>query len=99
MKDTSKIIREEARLIILKGLAEEPSETLSSSMLEVLLKTYGIRRDREWIHAELDWLEEKGTITLKQAGTVKIATLTERGARHLDRSFVVEGIKRPSRME
>ncbi|WP_455476151.1 VpaChn25_0724 family phage protein [Bartonella sp. B17] len=95
--DMDKIIREEARLIILKGLFCERSETLSSAMIERLLYSYGIRRDRDFVHNELTWMEDQGAVTLRQVGSVLIAALTERGARHLDRSFSIEGIKRPKR--
>nr|WP_245264112.1 hypothetical protein [Bartonella bacilliformis] len=92
-----KIIREEARLIILKGLFCECSETLSSAMIERLLYSYGVRRDSDFVHNELAWMEDQGAVTLKQVGSVLIAALTERGACHLDRSFSIEGIKRPKR--
>jgi hypothetical protein len=56
-----------------------------------------IDRAREWINGELDWLAEMGAVTLTKPGTVVVATLTEKGARHLRRAIVIEGIKRPSR--
>ncbi|WP_336288641.1 VpaChn25_0724 family phage protein [Bartonella sp. CB60] len=95
--DMDKIIREEARLLILKGLFCERSETLSSAMIERLLYSYGIRRDRDFVHNELAWMEDQGAVTLKRVDSVLIAALTERGARHLDRSFSLSGIKRPNR--
>ncbi|PIT68250.1 VpaChn25_0724 family phage protein [Bartonella tribocorum] len=96
--DMDKIIREEARLIILKGLACERSETLSSAMIERLLYSYGIRRDGDFVRNELAFMEDQGAVTLKCVGSVLLAALTERGARHLDRSFSIEGIKRPKRL-
>ena len=92
-------VRPEARLIMLKALQSEVNETSRSSALGDVLFSFGIDKPREWIHAELDWLEEMGTITTIKAGTVTVATLTERGARFLRRSVVIEGIKRPSRPE
>lgn len=91
------VIREEARLIILKSLALQVDERLNSSLLLHELERVAIRRERAWLHAELDWLAEIGAVTLIEAGSVKVATLTERGARHLDRSLAIEGIKRPAR--
>lgn len=93
-------LREEARLIILKALAEQTDETLISSMIErELRERFGIRRDRSWVHGELDWLAEHGAITVTDAGTVKVAVLAERGRRHIDREIAIEGVRRPSRPE
>jgi hypothetical protein len=51
------------------------------------------------VHDELAWLRERGAVSLIDAGTIKIATLTEKGARHLDREIAIEGVQRPSRPE
>jgi repressor of nif and glnA expression len=90
-------IREEARLIILKALALQIDERLNSSYLSTELNRFGIDRPRAWIHGELDWLDQMGAVTLVKPGTVVVATLTEKGARHLRRATLIEGIKRPSR--
>ena len=90
-------IREEARLTILKALAAQVDERLNSSYLGAELMRFGIDRPRAWIHGELDWLELMGAVTLMKPGTVVVATLTDKGARHLRRALVIEGIKRPSR--
>ena len=90
-------IRQDARLTILKALALQVDERLNSSYLASELNRFGIDRPREWIHGELDWLDLMGAVTLVKPGTVVVATLTEKGARHLRRVLVIEGIKRPSR--
>ncbi|MGK7664242.1 MULTISPECIES: VpaChn25_0724 family phage protein [unclassified Marinovum] len=97
--DMDRRIREDARLIILKALAGmQPDETLHSGYLQEAVATYGgIRRDREWVHDELNWLHERGAIATRRAGSVMIATLQEKGHRHLRREIVIEGVKRPSR--
>lgn len=92
-------MREEGRLIILRALAAEPNETSSSEPLRRELATYGIRKDREWVHDELRWLAERGAVVVIQASTVLVATLTEKGARHLSREIAIDGVKRPSRPE
>lgn len=99
MRDFAQIMREEARLILLKALAEQTNETLSSSLLVHVLESYGIFKERSWVHDELAWLADAGAVSIVQAGTVKIATLTEKGKRHLDRHIAIEGVKRPSRPE
>lgn len=95
--DYIKIRREEARLIILKALAEQTNETLSSSMLQPVLAMFAINEERAWIHQQLDWLANMEAITVIDAGSVKIASLTDHGRRHLDRQIAIEGVKRPSR--
>lgn len=91
-------LREEARLIILRTLSEEPDETLSSNLLlRELREKWHVPRERPWLHAQLDYLAEAGAVTLIPAETVKIATLTQRGHRHLTREIAIEGVKRPSR--
>lgn len=97
MSDYLEIIRQDARLIMLKALADQADERLHSGILAEELKAFGIDRPREWIHGEMDWLAEMGAITQTKVGSVSVATLTEKGARHLRRAIVIEGIKRPSR--
>lgn len=90
-------VRPDARLIILKALAAQTDERLHSGFIAEELLRFGIDRPREWIHGELDWLEQMGAVTLFKPGTVVVATLTDKGARHLRRAIVIEGVKRPSR--
>ncbi|MBN8998221.1 MAG: hypothetical protein J0H54_02230 [Rhizobiales bacterium] len=90
-------MREEARLIILRALSEQPNGRLSSSLLVEVLANYGISKERGWVHDELAWLADRDAVALTDAGTVKIAELTDRGQRHIDRLWVIEGVKRPSR--
>lgn len=97
MTDMNQLIREQARLIILKGLREQVDERLNSDLMLPLLATFGILKAREWVHAELRWLADIGAVKVTEAGTVLVAALTERGAQHLDRIIAIEGIKRPGR--
>ena len=41
-------------------------------------------------------LAEIGAVTLTEAGSVLIATLTERGLDHVERRIILDGVKRPS---
>lgn len=90
-------VRPDARLIILKALAGQTDERLHSGFIAEELLRFGIDRAREWIHGELDWLEQMGAVTLIKPGSVVVATLTEKGHRHLRRAIVIEGVNRPSR--
>lgn len=94
-----RIIREEARLIILKALAQQPDERLNSSILEAELASFGIARPRAWVHGEIAYLSEMGAVRAVEAGTVQIAELTDLGHRHLRRQIAIEGVKRPARPE
>jgi repressor of nif and glnA expression len=89
--------RPDARLIILKALSAQTNESLHSGYLVKELLRLGIDKDRAWVHGEMEWLSEMGAVKLTRAETVMIATLTEKGARHLRRSIVIEGVSRPSR--
>lgn len=95
--DYMRIMREEARLIILKEVARQENETLMSSVLEEVLPVFAIRQPRAWIHQQMDYLATMGALVVKSAGTVKIGTLTDLGRRHIDRDSFIEGVKRPAR--
>ena len=97
--DMQTLIREDARLVMLKALAEQVDESLNSGILVEHLRMFGIRKDRGWVHDELAWLRERGAVTVLEIGTVQVATLTEKGHRHLRRVIAIEGVKRPSRPE
>lgn len=99
MKDMAQIMREDARLIILKALKAEVDERLHSDFLVAALEQFGLRKTREWVHVELDWLAEMGAIAVRRVGTVVVAVLADRGAAHLERKIAIEGIKRPGRAE
>ncbi|SOC83107.1 hypothetical protein SAMN05421890_1552 [Ensifer adhaerens] len=97
--DFAEKFRQDARLIILKALAEQSNDTLASNVLQdTVLPIFGIKQDRPWVHLQLDYLANLGAVSLVTAGTVKIATLTKLGARHLDRGtgVALPGVTRPS---
>lgn len=99
MSEREAALREEGRLIILKALAEETDGTLNSTSLEREIRRFGIKRERAWVHGELDYLEQMGAVRLVTAGTVKVATLLRKGTRHLEREIIIEGVLRPSEPE
>jgi hypothetical protein len=91
-----RIMREEARLIVLKALTAEVNGTLNSELIRLALESFGIAKTRDWVHAELGFLADVGALTLSDAGTVKIAALTQRGLDHVERRVAIDGVKRPS---
>ena len=94
-----RIIREEARLILLRALEAESDGRLNSELLRQVLESYGVTRSREWVHDELNWLATMGAVSVIEAGTVRVATLLAKGSDHVNRRLVIEGVKRPSRLE
>ena len=90
------LFRAEARLVILKALADEPDGRLNSSMLGTVLETYAVARPRSWIHAEMRELEQMGAVTITEFGSVLVARLTQRGLDHVEHRVVLDGVKRPS---
>jgi hypothetical protein len=97
MIDMETLIQEQARLIILRALQAQPNETLNSDLILPQLAVFAIRKDRAWVHDELRWLAERAAIKVVDAGSLLVATLTEKGHRHLSREIAIEGVKRPSR--
>ncbi len=93
------ILRGQARLIILTALRGQIDEALNSDILIHELARFAIRKDRGWVHDELAWLKDRGAVTLVEAGDIRIARLTEKGAQHLDRIIAIEGVQRPTRPE
>jgi hypothetical protein len=91
------MMREQARLIILKSLARENDERLNSDLMVHELASFGITKDRAWVHGELNYLEDMGAIVVKSIGSVKVAELAQHGHRHLTRQITIEGVQRPSR--
>lgn len=87
----------EARLVILKGLHEEDDYTLSDSLMQAKLKSFAINKGRTFVRNQLQWLErEVQAVKVTVAGSALIAELTENGVSHVERSLVLDGVKKPS---
>lgn len=95
----ARLRREQARLIIMKTLAGDTHGSQNSDILLHELRRFAIREPREWLHDELRWLESMGAVRLTAAGSLLVATLTDKGQRHLDRDIAIEGVQRPARPE
>lgn len=96
MSALDRTMREEARLIILKALAQQLDGRLNSELLRAELETFGISKARAWVHDELAYLKEMGAVQIVDAGSVKVATLLDKGEQHLKRQVAIEGVRRPS---
>jgi hypothetical protein len=93
---TKDIIREEARLIVLRALHEQTNYASSDSVLQQVLETYGIAKTREWVREEISYLDRIGAVSKQTHGSVVIAQLLDKGVEHVERRLVLEGVKRPS---
>jgi DNA-binding GntR family transcriptional regulator len=93
MKD---IIREDARLIIIKELYAQSNYALNDSLLQQTLESFGISRTREWVREEISYLANVGAVTKTAIGSVVVATLLPKGVEHVERRLLIEGVKRPS---
>ena len=90
-------VRKDARLIILRELADQVNYSLNEALLEKVLERFGHRATRDFVRNQLRWLEqEAGAVTLVEAGSVMVATVTQAGLDHVNRKRVLEGVARPS---
>jgi hypothetical protein len=93
----SEIMEREARLVVLRMLAEQTDRRLNSSLLrDELAERWAINRTRDWLHVQLRFLSDVGAAHLTEAGSVLIAEITQRGLDHVERRIVLDGVKRPS---
>ena len=96
MSELADRIAGEARLIILRELADQTDGRLNHISLAQQLDTYGIRRDRDWIATQLRKLEALGAIELMTAGPIIVAHIAPAGRDHVAERGVIEGVMRPS---
>jgi len=89
-------IAADARLIILRELAQQVDGRLSELLLRRVLDDYGIRRDRDWVATQLRKLDQLGAIELTPMGTTLIARIARPGRDHIDERATIEGVTRPT---
>lgn len=91
------VIEEEARLIILRELHAQPNRSITStSMRKILLNEFLIDRPREWVEVQFTYLAALKAVRITSAGSVKIATLVERGIEHLALKTFLPSVLSPS---
>lgn len=91
------LMEEEARLAILKELAKEDNNAISSARMQIYLLTHLlIDKPREWVEAQYMFLKDMGAVTIVQADTVKIARLAKRGELHLQNLISIPGVLCPT---
>ena len=93
---TSDRITGDARLIMLRELAQATDARCNEAVLQYAMDVYGISRSREYVRTQLRVLEELGAVKLSEAGSVLVATLRQAGRDHVERRGVIEGVSRPA---
>ncbi|QJR20643.1 hypothetical protein HKM20_13230 [Pelagibacterium halotolerans] len=89
----NEVIREEARLIVLRELFKQPNRSATSTAIRLTLRNgFMISRERSWVEQEFAWLEQMGAVRVTSVASIKIATLTERGIEHLAHHAFIPGI-------
>lgn len=96
MTDYLTHLEQNARLVILRALADQTDGTLNETLLVAVLDTFGHRRSRDWVRQQLRQLADVGGVVVTEAGTVMIAEITRLGIDHVERRAVIEGVSRPS---
>jgi len=86
----------DARLIILKELAAQPGHSANQTILLKVLDSFGHRRSREWVRAQMRFLADLDAVSLTEAGTVLIARLRQAGRDHLEHRLILEGVDAPA---
>lgn len=89
-------LTEDARLVVVRELARQTDGRLNETLLTKVLDTFGHRRSRAWLRTQLRAMADVGAISITEAGSVMIATITQAGLDHVERRAVIEGIARPS---
>lgn len=96
MTGYAEMIAQDARLIILRALNDETSNTLNEALLQRTLEAFGIRRNREFTRTQIRALKDLGAVTTTEASDHLIAKLTQAGADHVERRTIIDGVARPS---
>jgi hypothetical protein len=94
--DYAQMVAEDARLVILRALHDETSNTLNEALLQRTLETFGINRSRQFVRTQMTKLEELGGVHITRAANVLIARLTQAGFDHVARRAFIDGVARPS---
>ncbi len=87
--------RADRRLIMLRALASESDYSITDTVLRMLLAEFGHDESMNTIHADLQWLESRDLVTLRDAGELMVATVTARGVDVAYGRERIEGVRRP----
>ena len=95
MNAYTELLDSDRRLVILRSLEEDAGYTLNESVLHSILEAMGHRVSRDRVRTDMEWLAEQGLVTTHEVVSVKVATITGRGADVACGRATVPGVKRP----
>ncbi|MEO0442810.1 MAG: ArsR family transcriptional regulator [Pseudomonadota bacterium] len=90
------LLRDDQRLLVLRGLQEMQGYTANDSIIHTVLEQYGHQISRDQVRTHLSWLSEQGMVEIETIGDTLVATLTIAGSDVATGRSTVAGIKRPS---
>lgn len=88
--------RNDARLVILRALADENDGRLNETIITKILDAFGHCESRDWVRTQIRALNDLGVITYSEISSIMVANITQLGLDHVERRTVVEGVSRPS---
>ncbi|WP_407546536.1 VpaChn25_0724 family phage protein [Vibrio parahaemolyticus] len=89
------LVTSDQRLVILRTLFDSPGYEANESILDTALDLLGHNISRDAVKTHMAWLEEQGLITIREAFSTQVATLTQRGEDVATGQAIVPGVKRP----
>lgn len=97
MKSFSEVLAEDRRLVILRLLKKAPNYSLNDRLVREGLKQLGHNLSLDAVRADLAWLQDVGALTTENTvADVHVATISRRGAEHVELAATIPGVKRPS---
>lgn len=92
-------LEQDRRLHILRFLTSDNDYSLSDILLQSALQSVAHTVSTERINTDFDWLKEQGYIDVNTQGTLKIATITQRGIDVVLGRTKASGIRQPTLSE
>lgn len=88
-------LAQDARLAILKELAQQGDYRLSEVGIMLVLDALGYRRSREWMREQIGKLEDLGAVIIHRNGDAHVPQLVRAGRDHVEGRAFIQGIARP----
>lgn len=80
MSSYAQRVEEHRRLAILRMLSNMPGYRANDSILTDAVDSVGVSSSRDQVRTSIDWLAEQGLVTVEAPASLKIVTVTQRGA-------------------
>lgn len=96
MSGFAEFLIEDARLVILRELAQRSDYQLNESAITKVLDIFGHKYSREWVRTQMRKLEELGAVKVKVSNAIFVAVITRAGLDHVECRSTIEGVAKPS---